>query len=99
MNERKCFVNFYKFRTFGVEAKLRAVVLQGGALVDIVANLGVVLGGDVAAVARANVPATRQVLATVFASAVGRVGTRALQVAASFIRFVLAVVLQRPKSR
>jgi hypothetical protein len=93
------FLENSKGRTFGVEAKLRAVVLQCGALVHIVANLGVVLGGDVAAVARADVSATRQVLATVFASAVGRVGARTLQVAASFIRFVFAVVLQRTKSR
>ncbi len=83
-------------RTFGVDADLRAVVLQGGTLVDVLADLGVLLRGDVAAVAGANVAAARQVLATVAAAAVGHVRTRTLQMAAALVRFVLAVVLKGP---
>jgi hypothetical protein len=69
-------------------------VLERGALVNVLANLWIFLGSDVASIARTDVPATRQVLAPVLASAVAGVGARAGRVAAALVRLVLAVVLQ-----
>ncbi len=69
-------------------------MLKRDALVDTLANLWILLGSDVASIARANVVATSQVLAAVLASAVAGIGARAGRVAAALVRLVLAVVLQ-----
>jgi hypothetical protein len=69
-------------------------VLECGTFVDILTNLWIFLRSDITAIARTNVPATRQVLASVFASAVAGIRASAGRVATSLVRFVLTVILQ-----
>lgn len=82
--------------TFEVDANLGAVVLQCGALVDVLAHLGILFRGDVAAIAGANVATatSSQVVASMLAAAVGRLATRAGRVTSAFVRLVAAVVAQ-----
>ena len=62
--------------TFKIHAQLRTVVLQSGTLVDILADLGVVFGDDVAAVAGANVSAVGQIVTVMLTAAVAGLRTR-----------------------
>jgi hypothetical protein len=80
--------------TFKIDANLRAIVLECGTFVDILTNLWIFLRSDITAIARTNVPATCQVLAPVFASAVAGIRASAGRVATSLVRFVLTVILQ-----
>lgn len=91
-NEFKFKLNIW--HTFEIDANLGAIVLERGALVDVLANLWILLGSDVASIARTDVAATSQVLTAVLASAVAGIGARAGRVAAALVRLVLAVVLQ-----
>jgi hypothetical protein len=91
-NEFKLKLNIW--HTFEIDANLGAIVLERGALVDVLANLWILLGSDVASIARTDVAATSQILAAVLASAVAGIGARAGRVAAALVRLVLAVVLQ-----
>lgn len=81
-------------RPFKIDANLRTVVTQRDAFIDILANLWILFRGDITTIARTDVATARQILATVFTSAIAGFRARAGRMTAPFVRLVFTIVLQ-----